>query len=102
MIRIVKMHFRDEETENFLKLFAEVYPKISTFQGCSHLRLLRDKNTPNIMFTYSIWDNEISLNAYRNSELFAQTWKRTKELFAFKAEAWSVDEVEPAAPKFFA
>ncbi len=102
MIRIVKMHFRDEETDNFLKLFAEVYPKISSFPGCSHLRLLQDKNTPNILFTYSIWDNETSLHAYRNSALFAQTWKRTKALFAFKAEAWSVEEVSPAFPSFTA
>ncbi|RYD81453.1 MAG: antibiotic biosynthesis monooxygenase [Sphingobacteriales bacterium] len=95
MIRIVKMHFRDEEVENFLQLFNEVYPMISSFAGCSELRLLRDKHTENILFTYSIWDHEKSLEAYRNSELFARTWKRTKALFAFKAEAWSVEEVTP-------
>ena len=98
MIRIVKMHFRDEEIENFHKLFAEVYPKISSFPGCESVRLLQDKNLPNIMFTYSIWDHESSLQKYRNSELFLNTWKRTKALFAFKAEAWSVEEVVTSPP----
>jgi heme-degrading monooxygenase HmoA len=89
------MHFRDEEVENFLIFFNEVYPQISSFPGCTELRLLRDKHTANILFTYSVWDHENSLQKYRSSELFAKTWKRTKAMFAFKAEAWSVEEITP-------
>jgi hypothetical protein len=33
------------------------------------------------------------LNAYRNSELFAGVWGRTKVLFAEKAEAWSLQDL---------
>ena len=91
MIRIVKMHFREDKTENFLELFTEVFPKISTFPGCTKLELLRDINDPAVFFTYSTWDKEESLEAYRNSELFKSTWVRTKVLFANKAAAWSVE-----------
>jgi hypothetical protein len=86
------MHFRPEETANFEKLFREVYPKISTFPGCSGVTLLRDINNPAIYFTYSLWNGPDDLERYRNSELFKGTWAMTKILFENKAEAWSVEE----------
>jgi heme-degrading monooxygenase HmoA len=87
------MHFREEAVESFFRLFWEVYPRISTFPGCGGVKLLRDKNVPEIFFTYSTWNDENALEAYRKSELFADTWARTKALFAHRAAAWSVDEV---------
>ena len=87
------MHFREEETANFIELFNEVHPLISSFPGCSRVQLLRDINTPEIFFTYSNWQSEQDLENYRNSELFANTWKRTKVLFAHKAAAWSVEDM---------
>jgi quinol monooxygenase YgiN len=51
--------------------------------------LLQDENDKNIFFTYSIWENDEALQAYRNSELFETTWAKTKILFAGKPEAWS-------------
>ena len=91
MIRIVKMHFRNDKTESFLELFEEVFPKISSSPGCNKLELLRDKNDPSIFFTYSFWNTPDDLESYRNSELFKSTWIRTKALFAHNAEAWSVE-----------
>ena len=93
MIRIVKMHFRPEGPEEFLKIFEKAYPLISTFPGCSHLELWRDKNDPAIFFTKSHWDHPDALEDYRNSELFKTTWAATKALFAEKAEAWSVEKL---------
>jgi heme-degrading monooxygenase HmoA len=93
MIRIVKMHFQLGKTAEFMAMFEEIYPKISTFPGCKKLSLLRDKKTPEIFFTYSIWEGENDLENYRNSDLFCEVWKKTKAMFAHKAEAWSVDEV---------
>jgi len=58
------------------------------------LELWRDANTPNIFFTYSFWNSEDDLNAYRHSELFRKTWKETKALFSDKPEAWSVEMLE--------
>ena len=93
MIRIVKMTFLPEKTEEFLKVFNENKAKIASFEGCTHLKLLNDINQPTIFFTYSHWKGTEYLEKYRNSELFAAVWNKTKVLFAAKAEAWSVEEI---------
>jgi quinol monooxygenase YgiN len=93
MKRIVKMTFREEAVPEFLKLFEEVEPTIRAQEGCHHLELWRDKKRPNILFTYSIWENDEALQAYRQSDFFAETWKRTKVLFAERAKAWSVEVI---------
>ncbi|MCB9250907.1 MAG: antibiotic biosynthesis monooxygenase [Flavobacteriales bacterium] len=89
--RIVKMTFRDNEIENFKLLFNEVYDKIRKCKGCRSVTLLQDVENRNIFFTYSVWEGLDDLNAYRNSELFADTWKKTKAMFLEKAEAWSTE-----------
>ena len=76
-----------------MDLFNEAYPKITAMPGCQSLQLLRDINTPEILFTYSHWENDAALQNYRNSELFSGTWAKTKVLFAEKAEAWSVKTI---------
>lgn len=91
LLRIVKMEFRPEETERFLTIFHESAPLIRAFPGCHHLELLQDRLHSHILFTYSYWESDDALNAYRHSELFARTWEKTKALFGGKPEAWSVD-----------
>lgn len=88
--RIVKMTFRPEEVENFLKLFEETKLKIRARSGCSGLTLLKDIHHPNVFFTYSFWESESDLNAYRDSDLFGSVWRETKSKFESKAEAWSL------------
>lgn len=87
------MHFKPENIIDFLVIFKTAYPKITAMPGCEGLQLLQDKNIPGILFTYSHWKNEESLEYYRNSELFVETWRNTKALFDQKAEAWSVEEI---------
>lgn len=94
LIRIVKMTFRPEEVENFLRLFKERRERIAGFEGCNGVDLLRDKNNACIFFTYSRWMGEEYLERYRNSELFNDTWTLTKKLFADKPEAWSTQEIK--------
>lgn len=89
LIRTVRMTFKHDEVENFLKLFEASKDKIRNFEGCSHLELLKDYNTPNILSTYSIWDDEAALDAYRNSKLFAGVWRETKAKFDAKPNAFS-------------
>ena len=89
--RIVKMTFEESKVEAFQTLFLEVEPKINAFPGCKGVKLLRDIKNSNIFFTYSLWTGEEALLDYRNSELFADTWKKTKALFSQKAEAWSTE-----------
>lgn len=90
IVRIVQMSFRQGERENFLQLFEERKALIRGFEGCRHLELWEDAHNDHIFFTYSIWDSETHLNHYRFSELFKDTWTRTKALFADKPQAWSV------------
>lgn len=94
IIRIVRMTFQEDKIEDFLKVFNNSKQYIRAFVGCQHLELLRDKNTPNILMTYSYWNSEDDLNTYRDSELFKTTWAATKVLFADKPVAFSSERIE--------
>lgn len=84
------MTFRPEATSDFTALFEERKALIRHFEGCRHLELWQQEDNPDVFFTYSIWESQQHLDRYRFSELFRDTWARTKALFAAKAEAWSV------------
>lgn len=90
IIRIVKMTFVPQKVVEFEQLFDQVKMNIVSFEGCVQLDLCRSVHLPNVFFTYSIWENEESLENYRKSGLFAETWKLTKSMFASPAEAWSI------------
>lgn len=89
--RIVKMTFMPEEVATFQELFEGWKPSIRAFPGCTHLELLHATKDPCVFFTYSHWTGEEALEAYRNSEVFANVWPTVKALFAAPAEAWTVD-----------
>ncbi len=91
--RIVKLTIAPQELERFVELFKESKPRILEFGGCSEVHLLRAVAPPNVVFTHSFWESEAALEAYRNSDLFRETWRKVKPLFADKAEAWSVNEI---------
>ena len=91
--RIVKMEFEPENVSAFVNIFKTNKDIITTFDGCHSVELLRDINTQNIFFTFSIWDSESSLNKYRESNTFKDIWSKTKPLFSSKAKAWSVEEI---------
>lgn len=91
--RIVKLCFEPEHLDAFKQIFVEKKEKIEAFQGCHSVIMLQDIHDPTICFTYSHWDSEEALNAYRNSDFFGETWARTKKLFRDKPEAWSVQNV---------
>ena len=87
------MSFHEIHIDEFLANFNLIKERIRNFKGCSFLELYRDKNQPNIFFTYSYWDTEADLENYRNSTLFKEVWANTKSFFNDKPEAWSVDKV---------
>lgn len=93
-IRIVKMSFNDSNIETFLENFNNNKEEIRNVEGCRLLELYRDRNNLSTFFTYSYWDTEENLEAYRNSDLFKTVWAKTKALFIDKPEAWSVDKIE--------
>lgn len=98
LIRVVRMTFREGETERFLEVFESSKQKIRQFPGCRHLELHRDYNAAHIFCTYSHWEDETALDNYRHSELFKQVWADTKALFADKPVAFSNSLVMEVIP----
>ncbi|TAE01265.1 MAG: antibiotic biosynthesis monooxygenase [Bacteroidetes bacterium] len=92
LIRIVKMYFKPESVSDFLVLFESVKDKIRFFEGCQQLELLQDLDNPNSLSTYSIWENAQALENYRQSDLFKNTWAKTKILFALPPLAFSSEK----------
>jgi quinol monooxygenase YgiN len=91
--RFVKMQFQPGRTEHFIKVFTDNWKAIKSFEGCSHVELLRDASDPCTFFTYSIWKDQESIEQYRNSDLFKRVWGTVKPMFADRAQAWSVTDV---------
>jgi quinol monooxygenase YgiN len=79
--------------EAFLTLFDHSAAKIRAVPGCQHLELWQDARFSNILSTYSLWDSEESLAAYRASPLFRTTWSEAKALFAAPPKAVSSTEI---------
>lgn len=94
MIRVVRMVFEENQVDAFLANFHLHKEKIRNFPGCHHLELWQDENEKNIFMTYSHWNNEESLNQYRDSELFKSVWSYTKKLFKEKPMAFSAKKIE--------
>ena len=84
------MTFQEDRCNEFLAIFETHRRAIRNQPGCTHLDLLRDVKNTNIFFTYSHWESEDHLNAYRDSETFGVVWPKTKALFSDRPEAWSV------------
>lgn len=91
MIRLVKLTLKVEHIQDFITHFDTVKKQINNFPGCKGMKLLRDKKKPQIVFTYSEWEDEQDLENYRTSELFGEVWPTVKQWFDAKAEAWSTD-----------
>jgi quinol monooxygenase YgiN len=89
--RFVKLSIEEDKIEAFKLIFHSNKHHILKSPGCLHVELLQDINAPTILFTFSKWENEGALNNYRDSLIFKEIWKQSKETFQNKAEAWSVE-----------
>jgi len=96
IIRIVKLSFHSEHISTFKTIFDQSKQKILNRKGCTRVEMLQDIQHDNIFFTYSWWDTEADLNAYRHSELFEGVWAKTKLLFNDKPMAWSTEKINEA------
>ena len=92
LIRIVKLHFQEDRTEEFLTFFETIKFKVNSFPGCLGMKLLRGTEDPNVIMTYSHWESAADLENYRTSETFGEIWPNIKPWFKEKPEAWSVYE----------
>lgn len=91
--RIVKMQFHAEHIPAFITFFGERKGEIKNFPGCLHVELLQETGESATFFTYSCWEDEEALHAYRSSAFFKDTWQYTRSLFSRKAEAWSTTRI---------
>jgi len=89
IIRVVQLTIRPDSLDEFLTLFEGIKHLIRASKGCHDLELLRDVRYPNVVSTFSKWENEDALEAYRDSDLFKSSWKKTKPLFAARPTASS-------------
>ncbi len=94
LTRIVKMTFMKELIPSFKSIYTQVEPKIEEYEGCIGVQLVQDINDPRVFFTLSRWENEGSLEHYRNSQLFQETWSEVKKKFASRPEAWSTKSID--------
>ena len=92
------MTFRPDRLDDFLEIFRASAPHIRAAEGCHHLALWQDLRYPNILSTYSQWEDETALNHYRESALFRTTWAQTKPLFAAPPIAHSQQVLREVAP----
>lgn len=90
LTRIVKMTFEPENIPSFERLFQASEKGIRSFPGCLKVNLLQDMKDPSVFFTYSHWESEAALEAYRQSEFFQSVWGQTRTLFAERPKAWSL------------
>ncbi len=89
------MTFEKENIPSFERIFEASSPRIRSFPGCLHLELLQDKDNPRVFFTYSQWESEADLQAYRESDFFREVWGQTRQLFAERPRAWSLNKHTP-------
>jgi len=90
IVRIVKLEFKGEHVAEFFQVFESIKLKVVNFPGCESMQLLQSKEDPSIFFTYSLWEDENALEAYRLSETFQGLWSTIKPWFAQRASAWTL------------
>jgi len=90
--RIVKLpiHPQSNEGKVFVHLFDKYKAQIAGAEGCKSVKMLRGDE---FFFTYSQWESEVHLNAYRYGKVFEEVWPQTKALFSGRPEAWTCEEL---------
>lgn len=85
------MTFEPENIPSFERLFEASEKGIRSFPGCLRVDLLQDMKDPTVFFTYSQWESEAALQAYRESDFFRGVWGQTRGLFSEPPMAWSLE-----------
>ena len=84
------MEFQPDKVEEFTAFFETIKDKIAGVSGCHHVELCKDSKLDHVYYTFSRWEDEGKLDAYRHSALFEEVWDRTKKLFGGKPLAYSL------------
>ena len=86
------MEINESDIDSYMALVQSVLDRIKNFKGCQSVNIFNDKDVPNRFFSYSTWESEEHLDAYRDSELFKITWSELKTFFKSPAQAWTVED----------
>ncbi len=92
--RLVRIYFQPDKVDEFLAFYQQLRPQIARQPGCISVQLLRQANDPAAFATWSVWESQAALDAYRTSEFFRSFWPQVKTWFRQPAEAVSFDPVE--------
>ena len=84
-----------KEGEAFIRLFDKYKAQIAGAEGCLGVKMLRSDEH---FFTYSRWESEAHLNAYRHSTVFEEVCPQTTALFSGKPKAWTCEELFDQQP----
>jgi len=94
IIRLIHIKIDPSETDNAVLVWkAECAPLMIQQQGCMSEKLLRCKDAPEFI-SYSEWESEAAIEAYRNSEAHKEIVRHARALKGAKAEVKLYDLVQ--------
>jgi heme-degrading monooxygenase HmoA len=94
IIRLIHIRIDPSETENAVLVWkAECAPLMIQQNGCLSEKLLRCKDAPEFI-SYSEWESEAAIEAYRNSEAHKEIVRHARALKGAKAEVKLYDLVQ--------
>ena len=93
--RVVRLTLRpDINSEAFEEIYRKRNPYTKGVKGCRSVKVMKDVNDDHVHYTLSAWDRNEDLEAYRQSDYFAETWPMVKALLDQKAQAFSMTEMD--------
>jgi heme-degrading monooxygenase HmoA len=94
IIRLIHIRIDPSETENAVLVWkAECAPLMIQQNGCMSEKLLRCKDAPEFI-SYSEWESEAAIEAYRKSEAHKEIVRHARSLKGAKAEVKLYDVVQ--------
>ena len=95
--RVVRLTVKDAAAkEAFQEIYRSRNPYKNGVKGCQDVKVMKDVNEDNVYYTVSLWDRNEDLEAYRQSDYFAETWPMVKAQLSKRAEAFSMTETDIA------
>ena len=94
IIRLIHIKVDPSETENAVQIWKTQCASLMIQQkGCLSEKLLRCRDAPEFI-SYSEWESEAAIEAYRNSDAHKEIVRHTRGLKGAKAEAKLYDLVQ--------
>jgi heme-degrading monooxygenase HmoA len=94
IIRLIHIKIDPSESENAVRVWkTECAPLMIQQKGCVSEKLLRCKDAPEFI-SYSEWESEAAIEAYRNSDAHKEIVRHARALKGAKAEVKLYDLVQ--------